>query len=271
MKSSIVESIKSLPPLQKTILDIQQVYANPEASISDLVKAVEGDPMIVANLLKAANSPLYSFGREIKNVQHAVSLFGMGMTRSIALGNSVRKLLNVDMEPYGISSEQFADISNMQANLIQRWYKNISREKAEKLFLAALLQESGKILIARDIIQEDLTINFKSEIKTAMNIALVERSFVEVSTADVTAAIFEHWNFDEEFVEMIRYSDMPQNAPDEIKEFSTALNIVKTIVPINAPLSEQSITLGLQKAEAAGYDVNMLEDEINKMYETLKG
>ncbi len=51
----------------------------------------------------------YCFGKEIKSVSQAVSLFGMSMTRSIAIGNSVRKLLNVDMEPYGITSEKFAD------------------------------------------------------------------------------------------------------------------------------------------------------------------
>jgi HD-like signal output (HDOD) protein len=97
VNSSIIDSIKSLPPLSKTIMDINRVYADEEAGIGDLAKVIEGDPMIVANLLKAANSPLYSFGKEIKNVSQAVSLFGMSMTRSIALGNAVRKLLNVDL------------------------------------------------------------------------------------------------------------------------------------------------------------------------------
>ncbi len=121
MKNSIVESIKSLPPLPKTLIDMQRVTADPDASIADLTKTIEHDPMIVANLLKAANSPLYMFGREIKNVAQAVSLFGMSMTRSIALGNSVRKLLNVDMEPYGVSSDRFAEVSSMQAALIHKW------------------------------------------------------------------------------------------------------------------------------------------------------
>ncbi|WP_297485434.1 HDOD domain-containing protein, partial [Sulfurimonas sp.] len=64
MKSSIVESIKSLPPLSKTILDINRVYADEEAGVSELAKVIAHDPMIVANLLKNANSPLYSFGKE---------------------------------------------------------------------------------------------------------------------------------------------------------------------------------------------------------------
>ena len=269
MKSSIVDSIKALPPLSKTILDINKVYADEEASIHDLAKAIEPDPMIVANLLKAANSPLYSFGREINNAAQAVSLFGMSMTRSIALGNAVRKLLNVDMQPYGITSEKFAEISSRQAALMLNWYKNVDKKKADKLYLAAFLQETGKIIIASEIIQDDETISFSSEIEMSNNLAMVERSYVEMTGAQVTALVFEHWGFDKEFIDMIKFSDNPSQAPDSVKEFSTALNIVKTIIPLNKPLSEVAINFGLKKALDAGYNHEILEDAIDDMLDVV--
>ncbi len=265
MKDSIVDSVNSLPPLSRTIIEINNVYANENSSISDLARVIESDPMIVANLLKTANSPLYGFGKEIKNVAQAVGLFGMGMTRSIALGNSVRKLLNVDMQPYGISSERFAEISSMQAALMLKWYNRIDRKKAEKLYLAAFLQETGKILIASDVIQDDETISFKSEVENSNNLAMVEKSYVDVTSAEVTATVFEHWGFDSEFIEMIKYADNPSNAPEEVREYSTALNIVKTIIPVNKPLSEMAINFAVKKADTAGYDRSILEDAINDM------
>jgi HD-like signal output (HDOD) protein len=270
MKSSIIESIKSLPPLSKTIIDINRVYADEEAGVGDLAKVIEGDPMIVANLLKNANSPLYGFGREIRNVSQAVSLFGMSMTRSIALGNSVRKLLNVDMQPYGITSEKFAEVSAMQAALIRQWYSKIDKQKAEKLYLAAFLQETGKILIASDVIQEDEDVSFKSEAQHSNNLAQVEKAYVDVTSAEVTAKVFEHWGFEKEFVEMIRYADNPASAPDDIKEYSTALNIAKTLLPVNAPLSEQAINFGLRRAKDAGYDETQLQETINDMLDAMK-
>lgn len=271
MKSSIIDSIKSLPPLSKTIADINRVYADEESGISDLAKAIEPDPMIVANLLKAANSPLYSFAREIRNVEQAVSLFGMSMTRSIALGNSIRKLLNVDMKPYGITSEKFAEISSLQASLILNWYKKIDKQKAEKLYLAAFLQETGKILIASDIIEEDETISFSSEVETSSNLAMVEKSYVDVTSSEVTAEVFSHWGFDEEFINMIKYADNPAAAPIEVRELSTALHIIKTIIPINKPYAEQSINYGLKKARDAGYEYELLEDSVDDMLEILEG
>lgn len=269
MKSSIIDSIKSLPPLSKTIIDVNRVYADDEASIQDMAKAVEHDPMIIANLLKAANSPLYGFRKEIINPAQAVSLFGMNMTRSIAVSNAVRKLLNVDMQPYGITSERFAEISDLQATMMMKWYKQINKAKADKLYLATFLQETGKILIASDVIEEDEVTSFFSEIELTNNIAQVERAYVDVTSAEVTAEIFEHWNFDDEFINMIKYSDLPDEAPEEIKEYATALNIMKTVVPVNKPLSEVSINIGLQKASDAGYDETLLKIVIEEMMEAL--
>lgn len=269
MKSSITDSIKSLPPLSKTIMDINKIHADPEASIMDLAKVVEHDPMIIANLLKAANSPLYGFAKEIRNASQAVSLFGMSMTRSIALSNAVRKLLNVDMQPYGITSEKFAEISDLQATLMMQWYKQIDKAKADKLYLATFLQETGKILIANSIIQDDEGTSFYSEIELSNNIAQVEKMYIQMTSSDISSEIFKHWNFDEEFVAMIKYADDPQSAPGEIKEFATALNIVKSIVPVNKPFSQTAINIGLKKASDAGYKQEPLENVVNNILKTI--
>jgi len=269
LKTSIIDNIKSLPPLSKTISEIERIYSDENSSINEMAKVIEKDPMIVANLLKAANSALYSFGREIKSAFQAVSLFGMSTTRSIALSNAVRKLLNIDMQPYGITSDEFAEISSKQAVLMFKWYGSIDRKKADKLYLATFLQETGKYLIASEIIQEDEVISFKSEVETSYNLAMLEKSYVGVSSAEVTAEIFEHWKFDNEFVEMIRYSDNPKEAPDEVREFSTILNIIKTIVSVNHPFSEQSINFGLKKAENEAYDVELLVDAIDTIKDKL--
>ena len=269
MKSSIIDSIKSLPPLSKTVIEVNAVYADENSGIADLARAIESDPMIVANLLKAANSPLNGFGKEIINSAQAVSLFGMSMTRSIVLGNSVRKLLNVDMQPYGITSEKFAEISSLQAALMLKWYKKVDAKKADKLYLAAFLQETGKILISSDIIQQDETTSFASEIENSNNLAAVEKAYVDVTTADVTAEVFEHWRFNKEFIKMIKYADNPALAPEDVRELSTALNIIKSIVPINKPFSEVSINIGLKKASDAGYNHELLEDAIDDILDTL--
>ncbi len=270
MKISIIDSIKALPPLSSTIIQINKIYADENSTIKDMAKVIEHDPMIIANILKIANSPLYGFGREIKNVTQAVALFGMNMTRSIAVGNSIRKLLNVDMQPYGVTSDEFAHISSLQATLTVNWYKKIDRNKAEKLYLAAFLQETGKILIASEIIQNDEAISFASEVENSNNLAMVEKTYCGVTCGEVTALVFKHWGFDDEFIDMIKYSDDPFLAPESAREYATVLNIVKTIVPINKPFSEMSINFGLKIAADAGYNTQLLEDAIGNIMDALK-
>ena len=145
MIEAIAERIKALPPLSNSFHQMNEIFHNPESSVGDLARVIEQDPMLVANLLKVANSPLYGFRREIKNVVQAVSLFGMSTTRSLVTDMSIKKLLQVDMAPYGISPEEFALISGMQSALMMRWYTKVDPKKLDMLFLASLLQETGKI------------------------------------------------------------------------------------------------------------------------------
>ena len=267
MNPNIIERIKALPPLPRTLLEIQAVCNRSDGTVAELSHIVEQDPMIVANLLKSANSPLYGFGKTITSVGQAVALFGMSMTHSIALHTAIRKLLNVDMAPYGISSDEFAHISSMQASLMASWYAKVDPEKKDLLVLASLIQESGKIVIADMIIQEDLVSQFKFDIQATHNIAQVEFEYVKETSASITAAIFKFWGFESKLVEAIGYSDHVAKAPDAIRPYAVALNIVKTAVPINGPLTETSILAALKKAQMAGLDYELLEEEIDKLLE----
>lgn len=264
MKESIIKGIKSLPPLSKTVQEINSIYSNPNGTISQMAKVIEKDPMVAANLLKAANSPLYGFKKEIDSISQAVSLFGMTLTRSIVISNSLRKLLNVDIQPYGITSDEFAEISADQAAFGYRWYMKFDKANAQKLHLLAFLQETGKILIASDIIQEDLVEQFKSEIEYTNDIASVEKSFVETSTSFVSAAIFKHWKFDDEFVETIKYVDDPNSADEKYEKLTKSLHVIKSIVPVNKPFSDSSIQIGLKKASSFGFDESVLQEALDE-------
>ncbi len=267
MLENITERIKTLPPLPKSFHEINAICANENGTINQLAKVIETDPMLVANLLKVANSPLYSFRREIRSVLQAISLFGMSTTRALTTDVSIKKLLNVDIEPYGLVPEDFVQISALQSRLMREWYVKVDKKKLDVLFLSALMQETGKILIADEVVKNDEVVPFKSEIETAVNIAEVEKSFVGITTAQVTSKIFEHWGFDEIMVEAIRYADSVEDAPEDIREYSLALKVVKTAVPMNAPLSERSVTIALNLIEKEGFNEAVFADAVEKIIE----
>lgn len=262
MRESIAKKIASLPPLPKTLHEFDAAYNDENVTIEKIAAILEQDPMIVANVLKRVNSPFYGLAKKIDSLRHAVSILGLSEVRAIVLENSIKKLLNIDVEPYGVNAEQFARIAQLQSFLIQKWYKSIDPAKTGFLSLAALLQESGKILIADEVIRDDLTLQFRSDLEMSNDVAAVERSFVGVSAAEVTGKIFEHWGMEETLTRAITYSDAYEAAPEEVRELSCALHIVKRAVAINKPLSETSKTIAKNIAQKEGYDVAKLEEAL---------
>ncbi len=267
MNDSLLSKIKTLPPLPETVTQIQRICADPESSVGDLIKVVEKDPMITANLLKAANSPFYGFSREIKSVSQAVSLFGMSTVKGLALSGAVKKLLNVDLDPYGITPEAFADISGLQNALMYTWYSKIDRSKLDILSVASFLQETGKIIIAQEVTKEGRASEFKEAIFSGKSITEVESEFIGETTATVTAAIFEHWRFEEGLIEAIKYSDSPLEAPEDIVPYSKALCVVKTALqPLNT-FGEEHFKEALQKAVLFGFDEALLLESLQTFKE----
>ncbi len=267
MIEELVNRIKSIPPLPKTFFEIEKICKSPDGTIAQLSKVVERDPMLIANLLKIVNSSLYGLGKEINSVSQAVSVLGMKEVYSLAAVVSIKKLLKVDMEPYGIEPEKFALLSNMQGSLVKNWLKRFQSKKADTLFMPALLQETGKIIIADKIIRNDEVFQFKSEIQNTINVAQVERIYVDTTSTMVTAKIFEHWGFEDFIVNIIKYADNYEDAPQEYKEYSMYLKVIKTAVAINSPLSERSIALAANILKNESMDVDMFLEAIEKTKE----
>lgn len=59
----IISDIESLPPLSNTPFVIQQIYScgSQNIDIIRLVKVIEDDAALAANILKMINAPIYGF------------------------------------------------------------------------------------------------------------------------------------------------------------------------------------------------------------------
>ena len=263
MNESILARIKTLPPLPETVSKIQQICADPESSIGDLVKIVEKDPMITANLLKAANSPFYGFSREITTVSQAISLFGMATVKGLALSGAVKEILGMDLQAYGITPNTFADISGLQNALMQTWYVKIDRSKMDILSVASFLQESGKIVISQALVKEGKAKEFKHEVEAKQKtLSDIEKEFVGETTASVTAAVFEHWRFEEHLIDAIRYSDDPMSAPEDVAAYAKALAVAKIALSPLDTFSEEHTKEAVSKAFTFGLDQAIFEESL---------
>ncbi len=244
MDENILKKIKALPPLDDTVVKIQRICVDKNSSLASLIKVVESDPMLTANILKSSNSPLYGFSREIKNIAHAVSLFGMATVRGFALSSAIKQSIKIDLEPYNLSSATFLDISTVQSAFMFKWYTNVNKSMLELLQPASFMMEVGKIVIANELIEQNKNNAFKdalSAIKTPQELSLLERQYVGFSNEEITAKIFEQWNLESELVESIKFSSEPNLASENMKVYAQALSVVKNSINIFGQLTDESV------------------------------
>lgn len=256
MTEDILKKIKQLPPLPESAMQIEAVYRDPDSSFNDMVKILEKDPLLTADILKAANSPLYGFSREINAISQAVGLFGMGTVRGFALASIVKKSFTLDLSPYGISNEIFSAHSKKQHALVTSWCIRKENKLLGVLSPAAFLVEIGKVLIAQQIIADSKQETFSETIAVLDNVESAEKEIIGVDTPEVSATIFSQWKFEDGLVDVIANCMNPENAKnDDTKRAAAILKAVRATLPLNGVITDESIKEAKEIIEK--YDLNM--------------
>ncbi|MFT5660587.1 MAG: HD-like signal output (HDOD) protein [Sulfurimonas sp.] len=256
MTEEILKKIKQLPPLPESAMQIEAVYQNPDSSFNDMVKILEKDPLLTADILKAANSPLYGFSREINAISQAVGLFGMGTVRGFALASIVKKSFSLDLSPYGINNDMFSALSKKQHALVTAWCIRKENKLLGVLSPAAFLVEIGKVLIAQQIITDGKQEEFRNALAELGDVEAAERQVVGVDTPEVSATIFKQWKFEEGLVDVLGSCMNPEKADnsDDVRP-AAILNAVRLAVPINGVVTDASIEAA--KEVIAKFELNL--------------
>ena len=269
MSSNILEKIESLPPLPKTIIEIEEFRKKPNKEAMELLSIIEKDALIISTLLKISNSAMFGFRSKVETPSRAVSLLGINFTISIAIGGTVQNLLMTNLEPYGINSDDFMRASNISSTLANLWLSKIDVDLKEEILLPALLQETGKFVLADLILNEKKSDLFKSKIAAGESTESVEKELIGSTTSQITAQIFKHWKLSENLINMIENVDDVAQASANYKRKSQILDVIKTACNINDPLSDENIANALKKATSYGFDAAILKTAIQALQDRL--
>jgi len=262
MTEEILSKIKQLPPLPESAMQIEAVYQDPDSSFQDMVKILEKDPLLTADILKAANSPLYGFSREINAISQAVGLFGMGTVRGFALASIVKKSFTLELSPYGINNDMFSALSKKQHALITAWCIRKENRLLGVLSPAAFLVEIGKVLIAQQIIADGKQEAFRDALLNLGDVEAAEREIVDVDTPEVSATIFAQWKFEEKLVDVIAHCQDPEKATEEDRRPAQILHVVRVAVPINGKVTDDSVAAAKALIEKYALDMESFDTAI---------
>lgn len=252
----LIARVDSLPPLPESVRQIEALFAQGDPDIDQLVAMITLDPSLTADILSKVNAPYYGFSKSIVSILQAVTLFGSSQIRSIVLSSSIQRSFDVDLSPYGINTSEFAKISTIQSELIFQWYMSIDIDTARVITPIAFLMETGKILIAKDILQNKKEDRFLQDLSKYQDISYAENIYTSMNTAQINALIFKHLNLNDLFWESMKYLDSEYEAPLHLKDIVLALQIVKTAVNIQSQFSEESMKKAVVLLEKNSFNTN---------------
>ena len=269
MQDAISKMIDQLPPLPETIMELEKFRQLKEQDPEILLKIIEKDPLLVAILLKLSNSALYGFRNSLDTASKALNLLGINFTLSLAFGYTIKQTLDTNLKAYGISSQEFIQISSISSILTNQWVSKIDLKLKEKLLLPTFLQDVGMFILSNLANEQGKTEQFYTEIKSGKDMAEVEMTFFGTTTSFVTADIFRHWNLSDKLINMIEFVDDLDNCPDEYKYEVQILNVIKTACNISDPLNEKSIAKAIEKANFFNLDTDLLNKSIEKIQDRM--
>ncbi len=269
-KDTILEKVKAFPPLDDTVAKVMAICNDENGSVGELAKIVQSDPMTMANILKAANSPLYGFSREIKSVSQAVSIFGMDTVKGFAFSSFLQKKLDLNLTPYDVKKDKFTHVTEKQNAFAVTWFKK-KRAMLDTLALTSFLMEMGKIVLANVLVEEGKVDEFKALVlKTTSleELEALEKQVFGISNEEVTAIIFKEWNFDEVMCDAIKYLNHPEQACSEAQPYAQALQVVKTLISTQNYDAKTQIEKATALVETYGLEVENFQETLALHFET---
>lgn len=233
MNELLSKTIENLPPLPETVVKLRNYIdkSGSDVRVQEVVNIISQDPFLTADLLRLANSPYYGFSREISTINQVVALLGVTNIKNIAIANSLKGKLTINVAPYGLDTQTFLRNSSEEANFVTEWLGDEDKKLAQELVPCVMLLRLGMILFSSMLIQQKKDKEFLELIKqnNYQNISFVENEFFGTDRLSFSGFLFNHWKFDEDLIESLAYITAPHAASDHVKKNSYALAIANRI------------------------------------------
>lgn len=277
----IIKDIDSLPPLSNAANIIQAMYVSglENINVMRLVKVIESDAMLTANILKMINAPYYGFSKKIASVAQAVSLFGTRRIHMLVIQYAMAQSLKADTSIYGFSFAQFNELCHLQSALMLQWYSKVELRDAQFIAPLALIMEAGKLVLANEVVKSDYCGEFRKEFNECEDINEFEKSLLGHTSYDISAALFEHWNLEPIYVEIL--SSMNAQGRDDLRKldmktrsYVEQLDVIRTAINAKEILTEESIKKASRKVGKMGLSRDSFEQtalRIRESYFNSKG
>jgi len=271
---AIVEDINDLPPLSDISRIVNKLYAGGSTNVNilQLVRAIESDAALSANILHMINAPYYGFSKKISSISQAVTLFGTDLIYGLVQNYAIQASVKANMRPYGVTNQQFNEICHIQSALMTQWYSRVDLRHAQFLASLALIMETGKLVVAREVVKSGNIKEFTEGIKACEDTTLYEDELFGSSSYYISGLLFEHWNMEPIYVDILKGLDYEHKKSNtqQMEAYINSLDVIRTAVNVKEVLTKSSLKKATLLLEEMGFNVGdflLIANRIKKRYQ----
>lgn len=208
-----IEQITELPPMPEMATRVLKLRADPNVNVDDLVRVIELDPSLVAQVMRYANSPLFGYRGQVDSLKIAISrVLGFDMVMNLVLGVSLARPFKIPK--YGpLGLESIWSHSIYSGTLMQAIAKSMPPERRMRpglSYLGGMLHDFGYLALGHLFREEFLGLNDKVLANPDQPIRELEQQYLGIDHAELGAWLLKAWNLPEELVTMVREHHNPE-------------------------------------------------------------
>jgi putative nucleotidyltransferase with HDIG domain len=249
----MVSRIDALPTLPATYVELVEELKNEDASIEKIGDIISKDIGLTAKILKVVNSSFFGLRQQITYPTKAVSMLGLDLVRAMALTSGTFDKFKHLKVP-GFSIERMWDHAmrtSAFAKIIAQ-ESGIDRRGADTAFMAGLLHDIGKLLIAAHLPDSFAVINKLAE-KISIPIVAAEEKVIGTNHSSVGAYLLGLWGLPEAILDATAFHHSHH-------EWSDAKLTPAAIIHIADALAESADNLHQPQEVIEGLDYAYFEE-----------
>jgi len=214
-----IKRVKHFPTLPEVVSYVTELLDNPRVTAREVGDVISQDIAISAKVLKLVNSSFYGFQKSIDTISQAIVVLGFKALKNTVLGvGIINSFPEIDSQT-GFNEKGFWLHSVGVATSAKAIAEASGHENPEQVFIAGLLHDVGKLLLA--IAFPDVTSGIiKSAQDKKMTFSEAEKEVMSSNHGLIGKWLLERWNFPEDLQEVVRFHHNPIRASDAHQEIT---------------------------------------------------
>lgn len=208
MIDKILKSLDHIPAFPITILKVSEMLRDDDYSVADMVGLIKYDQAMAANIMKMSNSAYFGSRQKIGTLRDAVVYLGKNNLIRIVQTAGVSRYFTQKGRGYVEKANELWEHSVAVAIMSQILSRKVLKCEDEKLYLAALLHDVGKMVMG-EFVSESFETIARLVAEGGYSFLEAEEAVIGINHAELGGKIAERWNFPKEIVVALTYHHRP--------------------------------------------------------------